>query len=85
MSERGLRARFTHTLVRASGEHRGGLCELGAAFHSQALAALLLLYREVLELPLPWMDGIHRAHGAEGCLRRGRGEWIRVPDTSIRG
>ena len=28
--------------------------------HYQALSALLFLYREVLNMDLPWMDGINR-------------------------
>ena len=28
--------------------------------HNQALSALLFLYREVLNMDLPWMDGISR-------------------------
>ncbi len=34
---------------------------VAAATQNQALAALLFLYREVLELGLPWMDNIQRA------------------------
>jgi len=35
--------------------------QVAASTQNQALAALLFLYREVLELQLPWMDGIRRA------------------------
>ena len=35
--------------------------QVAAATQKQALAALLFLYREVLELDLPWLDGITRA------------------------
>ena len=35
--------------------------QVSASTQSQALSALLFLYREVLELQLPWMDAIHRA------------------------
>jgi hypothetical protein len=32
-----------------------------AATQNQALAALLFLYREVLEIKLPWLEGLTRA------------------------
>jgi integron integrase len=35
--------------------------EVAAATQNQALSALLFLYGEVLEVRLPWMDGIERA------------------------
>jgi integron integrase len=35
--------------------------QVAAATQNQALAALLFLYREVLGIDLPWMDGIARA------------------------
>ncbi len=34
---------------------------VAAATQSQALSALLFLYREVLEITLPWLDGVTRA------------------------
>ena len=34
---------------------------VAAATQNQALAAILFLYREVLELELPWLDGVVRA------------------------
>lgn len=34
---------------------------VAAATQNQALSALLFLYREVLELPVPWLDGVVRA------------------------
>ena len=34
---------------------------VAAATQNQALAALLFLYKEVLAVPLPWLDGIERA------------------------
>src|SRR5438270_4294226 len=34
---------------------------VAAATQSQALAALLFLYKSVLELELPWLDGVIRA------------------------
>jgi integron integrase len=33
---------------------------VSSSTHNQALSALLFLYREVLDLQLPWMDGIQR-------------------------
>lgn len=33
---------------------------VSASTHNQALSALLFLYREVLGIELPWMDGIKR-------------------------
>ena len=38
---------------------RGGVA---AATQAQALAALLFLYRQVLEVDLPWLDNVVRAH-----------------------
>ncbi len=38
---------------------------VAASTQNQALAALLLLYREVLGQELPWMDGIRRANKPE--------------------
>ncbi len=34
--------------------------QVSASTHNQALSALLFLYREVLAIDLPWMDGIKR-------------------------
>jgi len=34
--------------------------KVSASTHNQALSALLFLYREVLAIDLPWMDGIKR-------------------------
>ncbi len=33
---------------------------VAAATHNQALSALLFLYREVLDMELPWFDGVQR-------------------------
>jgi hypothetical protein len=38
---------------------------VAASTQNQALGALLLLYRDVLELDLPWLDGIVRAKRPE--------------------
>ena len=34
--------------------------KVSTSTHSQALSALLFLYREVLNMDLPWLDGINR-------------------------
>ena len=34
--------------------------KVSTSTHNQAPSALLFLYREVLNLDLPWMDGINR-------------------------
>lgn len=34
---------------------------VAASTQNQALSALLFLYKEVLEIELPWLDGIERA------------------------
>ena len=34
--------------------------KVSTSTHNQALSALLFLYREVLNMDLPWMDGINR-------------------------
>ncbi len=39
--------------------------KVAASTQNQALSALLFLYREVLELDLPWLDGIVRARRPE--------------------
>ncbi len=41
---------------------------VAAATQNQALSAILFLYRKVLELPLPWLDGIVRA-SLRACQR----------------
>lgn len=33
-----------------------------ASTHNQTLSALLFLYREVLNIDLPWLDGVQRPH-----------------------
>ena len=33
---------------------------VSASTHNQALSALLFLYREVLGIDLPWLDGVNR-------------------------
>lgn len=32
---------------------------VAAATHTPALSALLFLYRNVLDMDLPWLDGVH--------------------------
>ena len=39
--------------------------KVSASTHNQALSALLFLYREVLGLDLPWMEGINRPTSAK--------------------
>src|SRR5512145_3331510 len=41
--------------------HLAGERTVAASTQNQALSALLFLYREVLETPLPWLDGLERA------------------------
>ena len=40
---------------------------VSASTHNQALSALLFLYREVLDLKLPWLDGINRSAHKRGA------------------
>jgi len=46
--------------VRAFLEHLTSDLDVAVATHQQALSALLFLYREVLELELPWLDRLSR-------------------------
>lgn len=41
--------------------HLANVRSVAAATQNQALSALLFLYREVLEQPLPWLDDLERA------------------------
>ena len=41
--------------------HLATVGRVSASTQNQALCALLFLYREVLEIELPWLDNIHRA------------------------
>ncbi len=43
--------------------------DVAAATQNQALAALLLLYKEVLERPLPWLDGLNTPSVRPVCRR----------------
>ena len=47
--------------VRAFLSHLSTSRSVSASTQNQALAALLFLYRDVLRMPLPWLDGIERA------------------------
>ena len=47
--------------VRAFLSHLSGEQKVSASTQNQALAALLFLYRDVLRMALPWLDGIERA------------------------
>lgn len=46
--------------VRAFLSHLTSDLDVAAATHQQALSALLFLYREVLELELPWLEKLNR-------------------------
>lgn len=52
LGEREVEAFLTDQAVRV---------QVAASTQNQALSALLFLYREVLQIELPWMDGIRRA------------------------
>ena len=55
---------WSRTARRAERERAGWLAterNVAAATQNQALAALLFLYKEVLQQPLPWLAGIDRA------------------------
>ena len=41
---------------------------VSASTHNQALSALLFLYREVLGVNLPWLDGVNRPAQKRRCL-----------------
>ena len=41
--------------------HLAGEREVAASTQNQALSAILFLYKDVLEQPLPWLEGIERA------------------------
>jgi len=42
---------------------------VAAATQNLALSAILFLYREVLSVPLPWLDDVTRAKKPPGCPR----------------
>jgi hypothetical protein len=46
--------------------HLAGKCSVAASTQNQALAALLFLYKEVLNIDLPWLNGV---------IQRFAGEW----------
>lgn len=52
LSPRHIRAFLSHLSIGGS---------VSASTQNQALAALLFLYRDVLRMPLPWLEGIERA------------------------
>jgi site-specific recombinase XerD len=45
--------------------HLAARWDVAAATQNQALSALLFLYREVLAIELPWLDGVQRAKKPE--------------------
>ena len=52
--------------------------KVAAATQNQAKSALLFLYREVLDIQLPWLDNIESAKATEApasCPDTGRGDW----------
>ena len=53
--------------VRAFLSHLSGEQKVSASTQNQALAALLFLYRDVLRMALPWLDGIDEQRGQRGC------------------
>lgn len=42
--------------------------KVSASTHNQALSAILFLYREVLGIYLPWLDGVNRS-AQKRCIR----------------
>jgi integron integrase len=52
---------LTPTHVRSFLSHLSVERSVSASTQNQALAALLFLYRDVLRMPLPWLEGIERA------------------------
>ena len=52
---------MTPTHVRDFLSHLSSEAKVSASTQNQALAALLFLYRDVLRMPLPWLQGIERA------------------------
>lgn len=64
--------------------------DVSASTQRQALAALLFLYREVLQVELPWVDSIVRAkqpHHLPVVLTRDEVArlWLQIPEANIRG
>lgn len=63
---------------------------VSASTQRQALAALLFLYRDALQVDLPWIDGIVRAKQPQRLpvvLTRDEVArlWLQIPQASIRG
>lgn len=64
--------------------------DVSASTQRQALAALLFLYREALQVDLPWIDGIVRAKQPQRLpVVLSRDEvarlWLQIPEASRRG
>ena len=64
--------------------------DVSASTQRQALAALLFVYREALQVDLPWVDGIVRAKQAQRLpvvLTRDEVArlWRQIPQSSVRG
>jgi hypothetical protein len=56
---------------------------VSASTQNQALSALLFLYRRVLNVDLPWLDGLVRAKRHERDLASGAG-WVVLPHALAR-
>lgn len=49
---------------------------VSASTQNQAMHAILFLYKEVLGIDLPWLDGITRAKVTKRLPSHGRGHWF---------
>jgi hypothetical protein len=59
--------------VKAFLQHLAAQRQVSASTHKQALCALLFLYREVLDVELPWMDELVRPKArGRSCFRAKR-------------
>lgn len=61
--------------------------DVAPSTHNQALSALLFLYRQILGIDLPWMDGIGRPKKRESIWEADRGNnvpGVEMPDALAR-
>ena len=70
--------------------HLATVREVSASTQRQALAALLFLYREALQVELPWVDDIVRAKQPQRLPVVLTSEevarlWLQIPQASVRG
>lgn len=70
--------------------HLAQVREVSASTQRQALAALLFLYQQALQVELPWVDGIVRAKQPQKLpIVLTRDEvarlWLQIPQANIRG